>query len=129
MKRLSYLKRRLLLKVQLFVNGKVKNWLCGERVQRIVGEGDWYTEIVVSPNGGLINVAIRDVLVKIGREGGLLFESETTKVVAKQLKEGRVIFNVTAQKYYDNLFECQRALDRMTREMRRMHITEITIGV
>lgn len=129
MMRLSYLKRRLLLKVQLFVNGKVKNWLCGERVQRIVSEGDWYTEIVVSPNGELINVAIRDVLVKIGREGGLLFESETTKVVAKQLKEGRVIFNVTAQKYYDNLFECQRAIDRMTREMRRMHITEITIGV
>ncbi|EOC8580456.1 hypothetical protein ACI5LY_002690 [Salmonella enterica subsp. enterica serovar Livingstone] len=129
MMRLSYLKRRLLLKVQLFVNGKVKNWLCGERVQRIVSEGDWYTEIVVSPNGELINVAIRDVLVKIGREGGLLFESETTKVVAKQLKEGRIIFNVTAQKYYDNLFECQRAMDRMIHEMRRMHITEITIGV
>lgn len=129
MMRLSYLKRRLLLKVQLFVNGKVKNWLCGERVQHIVSVGDWYTEIVVSPNGELINVIIRDVLVKIGREGGLLFESETTKVVAKQLKEGRIIFNVAAQKYYDNLFECQRAIDRMTREMRRMHITEITIGV
>ena len=84
---------------------------------------------MVSPNGELINVIIRDVLVKIGREGGLLFESETTKVVAKQLKEGRIIFNVAAQKYYDNLFECQRAIDRMTREMRRMHITEITIGV
>ncbi|EBV2009876.1 hypothetical protein DN153_03060 [Salmonella enterica subsp. enterica serovar Chester] len=129
MMRLFYLKRRLLLKAQLFVNGKVKNWLCGKRVQYVVKEGDWYTEIVVSPNGELINVAIRDVLVKIGREGGLLFESETTKVVAKQLKEGRIIFNVTAQKYYDNLFECQRAIDRMTREMRRMHITEITIGV
>ncbi|ECG2576719.1 hypothetical protein EVJ02_24255 [Salmonella enterica subsp. enterica serovar Kedougou] len=129
MMRLFYLKRRLLLKAQLFVNGKVKNWLCGKRVQYVVKEGDWYTEVVTSPNGELINVTIRDVLVKIGREGGLLFESETTKVVAKQLKEGRVIFNVTAQKYYDHLFECQRALDRMSREMRRMHITEITIGV
>lgn len=45
--RLSYIKRRLLLKAQLYANGKVKNWLCGERVQRIVSEGEWYTEIVV----------------------------------------------------------------------------------
>ncbi|EFY2245786.1 hypothetical protein DQB62_04060 [Shigella flexneri] len=127
--RLVYLKRRLSLKVQLFVNEKVKNWLCGKRVQYVVKEGDWYTEVVTSPNGELINVTIRDVMVKVGRGGGRLFESETTKVVAKQLKEGRVIFNVTAQKYYDHLFECQRAMDRMTREMRRMHITEITIGV
>ena len=127
--RLSYIKRRLLLKAQLYANGKVKNWLCGERVQRIVSVGDWYTEIVTSPNGELINVTIRDVMVKVGRGGGLLFGSETIRVVAKQLKDGRVIFNVTAQKYYDNLFECQRAIDRMTREMRRMHITEITIGV
>ena len=129
MMRLIYLKRRLLLKVQLFVDGKVKNWLCGKRVQYVVKEGDWYTEVVTSPNGELINVAIRDVMVKVGRGGGLLFGSETIRVVAKQLKDGRVIFNVTAQKYYDNLFECQRAIDRMTREMRRMHITEITIGV
>lgn len=129
MMRLIYLKRRLLLKVQLFVDGKVKNWLCGKRVQYVVKEGDWYTEVVTSPNGELINVTIRDVMVKVGRGGGLLFGSETIRVVAKQLKDGRVIFSVTAQKYYDNLFECQRAIDRMTREMRRMHITEITIGV
>lgn len=129
MMRLIYLKRRLLLKVQLFVDGKVKNWLCGKRVQYVVKEGDWYTEVVTSPNGELINVTIRDVMVKVGRGGGLLFGSETIRVVAKQLKDGRVIFNVTAQKYYDNLFECQRAIDRMTSEMRRMHITEITIGV
>lgn len=129
MMRLIYLKRRLLLKVQLFVDGKVKNWLCGKRVQYVVKEGDWYTEVVTSPNGELINVTIRDVMVKVGRGGGLLFGSETIRVVAKQLKDGRVIFNVTAQKYYDNLFECQRAIDRMTREMRKMHITEITIGV
>ena len=31
--RLFYLKRRLSLKAQLFVNEKVKNWLCGKRVQ------------------------------------------------------------------------------------------------
>lgn len=129
MMRLIYLKRRLLLKVQLFVDGKVKNWLCGKRVQYVVKEGDWYTEVVTSPNGELINVTIRDVMVKVGRGGGLLFGSETIRVVAKQLKDGRVIFNVTAQKYYDNLFECQRAIDRMTREMRKMHITEITMGV
>lgn len=127
--RLVYLKKRLSLKAQLFVNEKVKNWLCGKRVQYVVKEGDWYTEVVTSPNGELINVTIRDVMVKVGRGGGRLFESETIRVAAKQLKEGRVIFNSTAQKYYDNLFECQRAMERMTREMRKMHITEITIGV
>lgn len=119
----------MLNKIKYWLNDSFKTWACGKNVTTVVKSGDWYTEVVTSPNGELINVTIRDVMVKVGRGGGRLFESETIRVAAKQLKDGRVIFNVTAQKYYDNLFECQRAMDRMTREMRRMHITEITIGV
>ena len=119
----------LLYKFRCWLDTSFKTWACGKNVTTVVKSGDWYTEVVTSPNGELINVTIRDVMVKVGRGGGRLFESETIRVAAKQLKDGRVLFNVTAQKYYDNLFECQRAMERMTREMRRMHMTEITIGV
>ena len=67
----------LLYKFRCWLDTSFKTWACGENVRTIVKATDWYTEIVVLPDGKLINVQVRNIIVRIGRKGGAIFSSRT----------------------------------------------------
>lgn len=103
----------LLYKFRCWVNSALKTWACGENVREVVKSGDWYTEIITLANGGLQNIQVRNVMVKIGREGGVIFNAEYYLVSALELKNGPILFNGTAQHLYDTVVEFGERVKRL----------------
>ena len=103
----------LLYKFRCWLDASFKTWACGENVKTVVKSGDWYTEIITLANGGLQNIQVRKVVVRIGREGGAIFNSEYYLVSALELKNGPILFNGTAQHLYDSVVKFGESVKRL----------------
>ena len=102
-----------------WLSGKFKTWACGENVRTIVKATDWYTEIVVLPDGQLVNVQVRNISVRIGRKGGAIFLPELYLVSALELKAGPMLFDCTAQHYFDTLIELGNRVKKLGESVHR----------
>lgn len=102
-----------------WLSGKFKTWACGENVRTIVKATDWYTEIVVLPDGQLVNVQVRNISVRIGRKGGAIFLPELYLVSALELKEGPMLFDCTAQHYFDTLIKLSNNVKKLGETVHR----------
>lgn len=103
----------MLNKIKYWLNDSFKTWACGANVKTVVKSGDWYTEIITLANGGLQNIQVRNVVVRIGREGGAIFNSEYYLVSALELKNGPILFNATAQNLYDTMVKFGERVKRL----------------
>lgn len=107
----------LLYKFRYWLNTSFKTWACGKNVQTVVKSGVWYTEIITLANGGLQNVQVRNVVVRIGREGGAIFNAEYYLVSALELKNGPILFNATAQNLYDTMVKFGERVKRLNESL------------
>ncbi|EIL5663522.1 hypothetical protein LL200_000608 [Salmonella enterica] len=103
----------LMYNIRCWLDTKFKTWACGKNIRTIVKATDWYTEIVVLPNGKLTNVQVRNVSVRIGREGGAIFNAECYLVSALELKNGPMLFDCGAQHYFDTLIELGNRVEKL----------------
>lgn len=109
----------LLYKFRCWLDTSFKAWACGENVRTIVKATDWYTEIVVLPDGKLINVQVRNITVRIGRKGGAIFLPELYLVSALELKAGPMLFGRTAQHYFDTLIKLSNSVKKLGESVHR----------
>ncbi|ECD5042929.1 hypothetical protein E1L24_23315 [Salmonella enterica subsp. enterica serovar Braenderup] len=109
----------LIYNFRCWLDTKFKTWACGENVRTIVKATDWYTEIVVLPDGQLINVQVRNISVRIGRKGGAIFLPELYLVSALELKAGPMLFDCTAQHYFDTLIELGNRVKKLGETVHR----------
>ena len=107
----------MLNKIKYWLNDSFKTWACGKNVLTVVKSGDWYTEIITLANGGLQNIQVRKVTVRIGREGGAIFNSEYYLVAALELKNGPILFNGTAQHLYDTMVKFSERVKRLNESL------------
>lgn len=107
----------LLYKFRCWLDTSFKTWACGKNVTTVVKSGDWYTEIITLANGGLQNIQVRNVVVRIGREGGAIFNSEYYQVSALELKNGPILFNGTAQCLYDTVVKFGERVKRLNESL------------
>lgn len=107
----------MLNKIKYWLNDSFKTWACGKNVITVVKSGDWYTEIITLANGGLQNIQVRNVVVRIGREGGAIFNSEYYQVSALELKNGPILFIGTAQHLYDTVVKFAERVKRLNESL------------
>lgn len=107
----------MLNKIKYWLNDSFKTWACGKNVLTVVKSGDWYTEIITLANGGLQNIQVRNVVVRIGREGGAIFNSEYYQVSALELKNGPILFIGTAQHLYDTVVKFGERVKRLNESL------------